>query len=161
MKNIYPYILEKLKINKSSNSANTKKDLSKVKPGWKIYALFNAYNKNEKYNCFDKIYKYYEKQEKPSKIVNRIKDNINLTNSWFCTILLQWDDAIQEFKNAILDRGIINSDNPEEQLDGCLYQIYCERSIGFAPYVIKIGSVQQFEHALRHYFDLYNIQYNN
>lgn len=141
MKNLKEIITERLHITKNSKVSELK-DISNIKIDWHTRAYFNAYTPNERIKCFTKMKSYYDKGSKPLTLVHTIKDKIKLVNRWFAAVLLQWDEAIKVFKEAILER-IKNID--EDQWDAYIYDCW----------VIGGPNKQAYEH----YLEIYNIKH--
>ena len=134
-------ITERLHITKNSKVSELK-DVSNIKIDWHVDAYFNAYTPSEKDKCFEKMKSYYNKGSKPLTLVHTIKNDIKLVNRWFAAVLLQWDEAIKVFKEAMIER-IKNID--EDQLDAYIYKCF------------KDGGPNKT--AYEHYLEIYNIKY--
>lgn len=100
MKDINLYISEKLHIDKSVDS---KTDLSNVKSP-------QIFPKPED---FRKMQEYKSKGSKPERLVATIKDGEKLKRRFAIAVEMNWREAISEFGNALVNRGIYK----QEQVD--------------------------------------------
>lgn len=142
MKTLNTFIFEKLHLGKTTNVNTSKKDIKDVKIDWHLTYYFNCYNQNEKAKCFAKMKSYYDKGSKPLTLVHTIKNDIKLVNRWFAAILLQWDEAIEVFKEAMIERI---QEVSEEQWDAYIYDLFEKGGPNKTSY--------------EHYLELYNIKY--
>jgi len=114
MNNLTQYIIEKLHLNKNTD---TKDLLDK--------ALDEEYIKNipsitkttmnrrgimTEPSDWPKMQGYYKKGSKPERLVNSIKDDHKLLRRFATAIDMKWDDAVNVFGHAIIDRNIWNKD---------------------------------------------------
>ena len=101
MKNISLYITEKLHIDKEVKT--TKPDLSNVRAPWFGPSQLD----------YDKMKAYRNKGSKPERLVATIKDKEKLGRRFAAAVDLLWDDAINVFGKALVDRGLYK----QEQID--------------------------------------------
>ena len=108
MINIVSYLTEKFKI-----SANTPTDTLVAK----AYSFDNDKYKEVTFKSaknfypdspvradYDKMHDYFSKGSKPIRLVNSIKDRSKLERRFSVAIEMGWDDAINEFGKALIER---------------------------------------------------------
>lgn len=116
MINIVSYITEKFKISKNTNISGLISKAYSFDPN-------TASIKRPPYISYaeaadhGKMSGYLHKGSKPSRLVNSIKDNGKLERRFSAAIDMGWDEAIEEFGQALIDRKIYS----EEQI---IYYIY-------------------------------------
>ena len=109
MINIGEYILEKLKISRDSKmKIEDAPLLDKALDPEYVNKVSNA---RERYTYtepsdYTKMEAYYNKGSKPQRLVNSIKDASKLVHRWAVAIDMKWDEAINTFGQAIIDRNI-------------------------------------------------------
>lgn len=109
MINIGEYILEKLKISRDSkmkiedapllDKALDPEYVKKVAPDRDKYIYTEP-------SDYAKMEAYHNKGSKPQRLVNSIKDAPKLVRRWATAISMKWDEAINVFGQAIIDRNI-------------------------------------------------------
>lgn len=62
----------------------------------------------------DKMKGYYNKRSDPERLVNSIKDNKKLIARWIAAIKIGWNDAIDEFEEAIFYRNLLTKKEIKE-----------------------------------------------
>lgn len=55
----------------------------------------------------DKMTGYFNKRSNPERLVKSIKDSNKLVARWIAAMILNWPEAVSEFNDAILNRGIL------------------------------------------------------
>lgn len=111
MLNISQFILEKLHLSKDiqvSASLISKAENVDVNKAYKYkYSWSWALGKD-----MQKMRDYKAKGSKPERLVATIKDNDKLERRFIASIDLRWEDAIDVFGQALIDRNI----HPEEDV---------------------------------------------
>lgn len=109
MINIGEYILEKLKISRDSKMKIEDAPLldKALDPEYvkKVAPVRDRYTYSEATD-YVKMEAYHNKGSNPQRLVNSIKDNSKLTRRFSVAIDLKWDEAINVFGQAIIDRNI-------------------------------------------------------
>ena len=105
MKKISLYINEKLHIAKEVKTIKT--DLSNVKAPF-IYPDSKA---------FEIMRDYHTRHSKPERLVNSIKDNEKLVRRFAVAVNMKWDEAIDEFGKALVDRGIYKQEEVDKYIE--------------------------------------------
>lgn len=111
MKQIIEFLKEGLKINKNIKIDNKEhKDYSNIEVPGNLYLYLHFKDSKDRLKHYNKMQGYYKKGSKPSRLVNSIKEKEKLLKRWYFTIILGWEDAFIEFKDAIIDRGYATED---------------------------------------------------
>ena len=142
MKDIYKFVYEKLVLNKSSKIIH--KDSVKIKPidPLTLQHFHNVIEDGQKFGKHkEKMAGYMKKGSKPERLVSSIKDNIKLINRWKAAVVLEWDDAIKIFGEAVVDRTNFTL----EHLHQYIYYLYKHENSS--------------ENWPINYFELYSIDY--
>ena len=114
MENISDYIYEKLRI--------TKDTINDIEPTLIELASDEEYVKkidSKKKYYFEipgaedvvKMKDYFNKGSKPSRLVNSIKNFTKMQRRFVCACKMKWEDAIEEFGNALIERYKMNKDS--------------------------------------------------
>ncbi len=109
MINIGEYILEKLKISRDSKmKIEDAPLLDKALDPEYVKKVANAKDVNIYAESSDyvKMKAYYNKGSKPQRLVNSIKDAAKLVHRFAVAIDMKWEEAINVFGQAIIDRNI-------------------------------------------------------
>ena len=103
MKQLSIYINEKLHIDKSVKTA----DLSNIK-------CPNIFPEN---SDIRKMSDYHNKGSKPSRLVATIKDNEKLKRRFAVAVKMGWNEAIDEFGKALVDRNIYSQEEVDKFIE--------------------------------------------
>lgn len=111
MKNLYEYVyfserpelddylIEKLHLDKDIEVQEKPNDSSaNVRAPW-IGVMQKDY---------DKMNEYHRKGSKPQVLVNTIKDSEKLKRRFAVAVSMKWQEAIEKFGDALVNRGIFN-----------------------------------------------------
>ena len=179
MKNLKDIIIERLHINKDIGSSVQLRDVSNIDINWRLKALYNALTSKEKYELMCNVETHYKAHNNPKRLFKSNTKTYKMLNLYICTILCEWDDAIQLLRDEILNcdedlRPIyfgVKSDNYNKDeatniLDGFIYKLYIESKedtiaipIGKAYFKDSVQPKEDYEKYFEHYFELYNIKY--
>lgn len=105
MKSINNYIIEKFKITSDIKAEKVQSLIEKAEN-------FDVTKDNKVYwewpdnRDIEKMKSYMNKGSKPERLVNSIKDNDKLQRRFRVAVELKWEDAINVFGQAIIDRNI-------------------------------------------------------
>lgn len=122
MKNIDNYIIEKFKISSDIKAEKVQSLIEKAenadtskqyKRSWS-WALSKDMQKMRDYKA---------KGSKPERLVATIKDNDKLERRFIASVDLKWEDAINVFGQALIDRNI----HPEEDVLICIKRNYIDK----------------------------------
>ena len=105
MKKISLYINEKLHIDKEVK--DTKPDLSNIKP-----PFIRPESKD-----IEKMNDYHNRHSKPERLVNSIKNNEKLVRRFAVAVNMKWDEAIDEFGKALVNRGIYKQEEVDKYIE--------------------------------------------
>ena len=103
------YILEKLKISRDSKMKI--EDASLLDKALDPEYVKKVSNARERYIYTEpadvaKMTTYHNKGSNPQRLVNSIKDALKLLRRWAIAIDMKWEEAINVFGQAIIDRNI-------------------------------------------------------
>lgn len=121
MNSLSVYILEKLRINKDTKVSSDFPLIDKAKnidPNEK-YSLKGTFAWPERKDI-EKMEGYKNKGSKPERLVNSIKDNEKLERRFVVACRFKWEEAIQVFGQALIDRNI----RPEKDVVLCIKEKY-------------------------------------
>ena len=60
---------------------------------------------------------YHVRHSKPERLVNSIKDNEKLVRRFAVAVNMKWDEAIDEFGKALVDRGIYKQEEVDKYIE--------------------------------------------
>lgn len=60
---------------------------------------------------------YHARYSKPERLVNSIKDNEKLVRRFAVAVNMKWDEAIDEFGKALVDRGIYKQEEVDKYIE--------------------------------------------
>ena len=60
---------------------------------------------------------YHIRHSKPERLVNSIKDNEKLVRRFAVAVNMKWDEAIDEFGKALVDRGIYKQEEVDKYIE--------------------------------------------
>lgn len=60
---------------------------------------------------------YHARHSKPERLVNSIKDNEKLVRRFAVAVNMKWDEAIDEFGKALVDRGIYKQEEVDKYIE--------------------------------------------
>lgn len=122
MRQLVSFIQEKLKIGSKSKVNNFKKYTDD-----EINELIQKYTRDdvpsglkmdmhyktpqEEWKHKEKMEGYYKKGSKPERLVASIKNQEKLIKRWDAAMNIEWDDAVEVFKNEIIKRGYYTEEN--------------------------------------------------
>ena len=114
MKHLNIFLTEKLTLNKTSQADATLLDLAQNKDfiddlkSQNIKPLRIPYPKSPSEGWRDegKMQMYFKKGSKPKVLVNSIKDNNKLLRRFSIAVKMKWDECIEVFGEAIIDRKL-------------------------------------------------------
>ncbi len=111
MINIAQYILEKFKISKDVDSS-LKTLIEKASDEEYVKGLKSAKTlwPEDDWKDRDKMKAYHDKGSKPSRLISTIKDNDKLFRRFCAAVRMKWEDAINDFGQALIDRNIYTED---------------------------------------------------
>jgi len=116
MNNLSKYIIEKLHINKDTKVDNRElldkaldEEYIKNIPSI-IKTVMNRKGITTEASDWPKMQAYYKKGSKPERLVNSIKDTQKLLHRFATAIDMKWNDAVNVFGHAIIDRNIWDED---------------------------------------------------
>ena len=66
-----------------------------------------------------KMKDYYKKASDPERLIATIKDNDKLVKRYGAAIVIGWDDAERAFRDAILDKDLMTSDELDDYATQC------------------------------------------
>lgn len=162
MKSLQDIITEKLRIGKSIKvddiPRKTADDLN-IDIAYPFRSCLDCLRFDERKSMATKMEEARDKKRNPKTLVNSRSYTYHYVNKWFCAVMLQWDEAMDWFREQ-LDKpkyitGLKTHDVPL-LLDAYIYQIYKKttRNSWSGWY-----STRTIENACEHYFDKYNIDY--
>lgn len=111
MINIAQYILEKFKISKDVDSSL--KTLTEKASDEEYVKSLNAKSlwPADDWKDRDKMKAYHDKGSKPSRLISTIKDNDKLFRRFCAAVRMKWEDAINDFGQALIDRNIYKEED--------------------------------------------------
>lgn len=59
----------------------------------------------------EKMQAYHDKGSKPSRLISTIKDNDKLFRRFCAAVRMKWEDAINDFGQALIDRNIYKEED--------------------------------------------------
>ena len=167
MKNLKETIFEKLRLtNASLNKINSaKQDVSNVKLSYRTSIIFNATTFNEKNKNGTTLLKAFNNHKNPKTLYTSNIEIYNLADKFKAAILLQWDEAIDGLRNALIKSNYFSGYNEvediENQLDAYIYNQY-NTDNSYYPYrPVDYGlptDINEHE-AYEYYLDKYNIKH--
>lgn len=124
MKDIVLYLQEGFKLNKKSLN-NIKKELTDDE----IDDLLKKYTRDDvpqklkmdihyktpqaEWTNSEKMKAYHDKGSKPERLVATIKNQEKMIKRWVAAMDMEWEEAADVFKQAIIDRGYYTKDELE------------------------------------------------
>jgi len=111
MINLSEFILEKFKITKDIDVSHytliEKAEDEEYIKTIKGRSLWPA----DEWKDREKMQAYHDKGSKPSRLISTIKDNDKLFRRFCAAVRMKWEDAINDFGQALIDRNIYKEED--------------------------------------------------
>ena len=153
MKSLKHIIIERLTL--SNKKVDNKKDLSNVDIDWRIRSIFNANSISDKRKQMSAMKSFYEKNKNVKKLYTEATKPHIIAARLVSAILLQWDDAIDELRSAIINKYNYVK-NIEDHLDAYMINVY-NNDLYFYFKNYDDYSPKEIKESLINYFEIYNI----